>query len=198
LQPAYTTFLFAYVLVAVSAFLHLELLLVGVGAGFVIENLTEAGDEMIQSIESVAVIIFAFFFTIAGASLDLGAVGGFWLAAIVLFAARLFLTYWGAKVGTQRAGASLEVKEKTWKGLMSQGGVTLGLLLVIEEAIPDIGPEVVALGMAIIIGNILGGPILLKTALVGRRGGDVEGRDIPLPGRTPSGLHHHLPAGRSR
>lgn len=49
---------------------------------------------------------------------------------------------------------------------MSQGGVTLGLLLVLQEAFPEIGEGVVALGMAIIIGNILGGPILLKTALV--------------------------------
>jgi hypothetical protein len=38
-----------------------------------------------------------------------------------------------------------------------------------EEAFPGIGEAVVALGMAIIIGNTLGGPILLKTALAGGR-----------------------------
>jgi Kef-type K+ transport system membrane component KefB len=164
-QPPYATFLFAYVLVVAADLLHLELLLIGVAAGFVIENLSEAGDEMIHGIEKVAVIIFAFFFTIAGASLDLGAIGSFWLAALILFTARILLTFWGAQIGTKRAGASGEVQALTWRGLVSQGGVTLGLLLVLQETFPDIGAGIVALGMALIIGNILGGPILLKTAL---------------------------------
>jgi hypothetical protein len=57
------------------------------------------------------------------------------------------------------------IRARTWKGLLSQGGVTLGLLLVLEESFPEIGEGVVALGMAVIIGNILGGPVLLKRAL---------------------------------
>ncbi len=164
-QPAYATFLFAYVLVMVAELLHVELLLAGVAAGFMIENMSDAGDEMIRSIEKVAVIIFAFFFTIAGASLDLSAIGTFWLAALLLFSARVSLTYWGAKIGTRWAVAPAEIQTLTWRGLMSQGGVTLGLLLVLQERFPEIGDGVVALGMAVIIGNILGGPVLLKTAL---------------------------------
>lgn len=179
-QPAYATFLFAYVLVLVSELLHLELLLAGVAAGFVIENMSEAGDEMIRSIERVSVVIFAFFFTVAGASLDLEAIGTFWVAALILFGARVGLTYWGARLGTRWAGASGEIQTMTWRGLMSQGGVTLGLLLVLKEAFPEIGEGVVALGMAVIIGNILGGPILLKTALVG-----AEGRPRSRPGAYP-------------
>jgi len=166
-QPTYATFIFAYLMVVLAELFHVELLLTGVAAGFVIENLSEAGDEMIHGIEKVAVVVFAFFFTIAGASLDLGAIGTFWLAALVLFAARAFLTFWGASMGTRWARAPIPVRARTWKGLLSQGGVTLGLLLVLEESFPDIGEGVVALGMAVIIGNILGGPILLKRALTG-------------------------------
>ena len=58
-----------------------------------------------------------------------------------------------------------EVRERTWKGLISQGGVTLGLIVLIEGAFPQLGPGVVALGMAVILGNILVGPVLLKAAL---------------------------------
>jgi Kef-type K+ transport system membrane component KefB len=165
-QPPYATFIFAYLMVVMAEMLHVELLLTGVAAGFVIENLSEAGDEMIQGIESVAVVIFAFFFTIAGAALDLQSIGLFWAAALVLFSARTFLTFWGASVGTRWARAPVLVRSRTWKGLLSQGGVTLGLLLVLQESLPEIGDGVVALGMAIIIGNILGGPILLKRALI--------------------------------
>jgi Kef-type K+ transport system membrane component KefB len=164
-QPVYSTFIFAYLLVVVSEMLHVELLLAGVAAGFLIENLSEAGDEMIHGIESVSVVIFAFFFTIAGASLDLHAVGAFWFAALILFSARAFFTFWGASLGTRWARAPVAIRARTWKGLLSQGGVTLGLLLVLEESFPEIGEGVVALGMAVIIGNILGGPVLLKRAL---------------------------------
>jgi Kef-type K+ transport system membrane component KefB len=165
-QPPYATFIFAYLMVVLAEMLHVELLLTGVAAGFVIENLSEAGDEMIHGIEKVAVVIFAFFFTIAGASLDLQAIGAFWFAATVLFLARAFLTFWGASLGTRWARAPVMVRSRTWRGLLSQGGVTLGLLLVLEESFPEIGEGVVVLGMAIIIGNILGGPILLKKALL--------------------------------
>jgi Kef-type K+ transport system membrane component KefB len=168
-QPSYATFIFAYFMVVMADMLHVELLLTGVAAGFVIENLSEVGDEMIHGIESVAVVIFAFFFTIAGAALDLRAIGVFWLAALILFSARAFLTFWGASLGTRWARAPVIVRSRTWKGLLSQGGVTLGLLLALHDSFPELGEGVVALGMAVIIGNILGGPILLKRALTQER-----------------------------
>lgn len=158
-------FLFAYVMVVVADRLGVELLLMAVAAGFTIENLSDAGDRMIHGIEQVAVVIFAFFFVVAGASLDLFAVREFWLAALLVFGARFLLTRLGTGWGLRRAGADSAIQQRAWKGLISQGGVTLGLILLIEETYPGIGPGVVALGTAVIIGNILGGPILLKTAL---------------------------------
>lgn len=159
------TFLFAYMMVVVAAELHVELLLTGVAAGFVIENLSPAGDRMIQGIRSVAVVIFAFFFAIAGAGLDLGSLLRFGPAALVLLVARVLLTRLGTRQALRWAGASEEVRERAWLGLISQGGVSLGLVLLIRDAFPDLGGGVVALAMAVIIGNILGGPILLGRAL---------------------------------
>jgi Kef-type K+ transport system membrane component KefB len=166
-RPPLATFLFAYVIVVIAHRLHVELLLTGVAAGFVIENLSPAGDTMIRGIESVSVVIFAFFFAIAGAGLDLGALRTFWLAALVLFSVRLLLTWLGARYGTKMSGASELIRSRTWQGLISQGGVTLGLVLLIRERFPTLGDGIVALGMAVIVGNILGGPIILKQALAG-------------------------------
>ncbi len=164
-RPPIATFLFAYVIVVVANRLHIELLLTGVAAGFVIENLSPAGDRMIRGIESVSVVIFAFFFAIAGASLDLAAVRAFWLAALVVFAGRLLFTWGGAHLGTRLADAGDRIRRRTWQGLISQGGVTLGLLVLIERALPELGAGVMNLGMAVVVANILGGPILLKAAL---------------------------------
>jgi Kef-type K+ transport system membrane component KefB len=159
------TFLFAYLMVVLAECLHVELLLTGVAAGFLIENLSPAGDRMIRGIQSVSVVVFAFFFAVAGARLELGAIQEFWLAALIIFSGRVGLTYWGAHIALQRTGASLDLRTKTWQGLISQGGVTLGLVLLIEERFPTVGSGIVTLGMAVIIGNILGGPILLKRAI---------------------------------
>lgn len=164
-RPPMATFLFAYVIVVIAARLHIELLLTGVAAGFVIENWSPAGDRMLRGIESVAVVIFAFFFAVAGARLDLGSVRAFWLAAIILIGGRLLLTRQATLWGLRRAGAEPVIRDTAWRGLISQGGVTLGLVLLIQEAFPEVGAEVVPLAMAVIIGNILGGPILLKRAL---------------------------------
>ena len=120
---------------------------------------------MIRGIQSVSVVIFAFFFAVAGARLELAAVREFWLAALIIFSGRVWLTYRGARVGLERAGADVDLRTKTWQGLISQGGVTLGLVLLMEERFPTVGSDIVALGMAVIIGSILGGPILLKWAI---------------------------------
>jgi Kef-type K+ transport system membrane component KefB len=164
-RTPFATFLFAYVLIVIVHRLHVELMLTAITAGFVIENVTVCGDQLIRGIKSVSVVIFAFFFTVAGAGLELGAVGAFWIAALVIFGARLLFTYLGAHLGMRLAGAEGEIRERTWKGLISQGGVTLGLVVLIESAFPQLGPEVVALGMAVILGNILIGPVMLKAAL---------------------------------
>ena len=169
------TFIFAYMIVVVAEELHVELLLAGVAAGFVIENLSAAGDRMIHGIRAVAVVIFAFFFAIAGARLDLGSVLRFGPAAVALFLARVFLTRFGTRQGMRWAGATDEVRDRAWLGLISQGGVSLGLVLLIRDAFPDVGAGVVALAMALIIGNMLGGPILLGRALASAKADAGEG-----------------------
>ena len=164
-RSPFATFLFVYLLVVLAEELHVELLLAGVSAGFVIENLSPAGERMIAGIRSVAVVIFAFFFAIAGASLDLAAVARFGFAAAALLLARAALTRWATIKGTRMAGAGPLIQERAWQGLISQGGVSLGLILMIEVKFPELGAGVVALAMAVILGNILGGPILLGRAL---------------------------------
>jgi Kef-type K+ transport system membrane component KefB len=164
-RSPFATFLFAYLLIVLVEQLHLELLLTGVSAGFVIENLSDAGERMIEGIRSVAVVIFAFFFTVAGASLDLAAAARFGVAAAVLIIVRAWLTRLGARAGMGLSGASTHVTTQAWRGLISQGGVSLGLILLIEERFPEVGAPVLALAMGVILGNILAGPILLGRAL---------------------------------
>lgn len=164
-RVAVATLVFAYLIVILAPALHVELLLTAVAAGFVIENLSPAGDRLIQGIETNAIVVFAVFFALAGAALDLGALGEFWLAAAILFASRIFFTWAGARAGLAVADEEPRIRSGVWKGIVSQAGVTLGLLVVLERQLGEAGSGLVALGTAVIIGNILVGPVLLKRAL---------------------------------
>lgn len=160
------TLVFAYLVVLVSQTLHIELLLTAVAAGLVIENFSEAGDRLIEAIEANALVVFAIFFALAGAALDLRTVLTFWPVALVIVVARTALTWLGARVGARIAGSPPAVAKLGWLGLISQAGVTLGLSLLVAEQFPTWGADFVAVTTAVIILHLLMGPVLLKLALV--------------------------------
>lgn len=159
------TLVFAYLVVLVAHALHVELLLAAVAAGFVIENFSEAGDRLIEAIEANSLVVFAIFFALAGASLDLHTVVAFWPAALVVVGARALFTWGGARLGSRYAGSPEPVRRLAWLGLISQAGVTLGLSLLVAAEFPSWGGQFVAVTTAVIIVHLLLGPVLLKVAL---------------------------------
>ena len=177
------TLLFTYLLVLVAHQIHVELLLAAVAAGFVIENFSEAGDRLIDAIEANSLVVFAIFFALAGAALDLQTVVAFWPVALVVVGARAAFTWAGTRLGTGYAGSPASVRRYGWMGLISQAGVTLGLSLLVAREFPDWGGQFVAVTTAVIIVHLLVGPVLLKTAL-GRAGEAGRPDSAPGAGRT--------------
>lgn len=175
-QTVLVTLLFAYIIVLVSHAVHVELLLAAVGAGFVIENFSEAGDRFINGIEANSLVVFAIFFALAGAALDLGTVVTYWSFAAVIVVVRGVLTWLGATVGARATDASRPVVRLGWMGLISQAGVTLGLSLLVAREFPEWGTQFVAITTAVIIVHLLVGPVLLKVALT-RAGEAGDGAD---------------------
>lgn len=186
------TLVFAYLVVLVAGTLHVELLLTAVAAGFVIENFSEAGDRLIDAIEANSLVVFAIFFALAGAALNLQTVVAFWPVALVVVAARTALTWMGARLGARAGHSSPRVARVAWMGLISQAGVTLGLSLLVAREFPAWGGQFVAVTTAVIILHLLIGPILLKIALV--RAGETRrtARKVarkPPPPASAAGAH---------
>jgi len=172
-QTVLATLLFSYLLVLVAHAVHVELLLAAVGAGFLIENFSEAGDRFIKGIEANSLVVFAIFFALAGAALDLGTVVQYWPFAVVIVLVRGGLTWAGATVGARITDAPAPVVRLGWMGLISQAGVTLGLSLLVAREFPTWGGQFVAITTAVIIVHLLVGPVLLKVAL--GRAGEIGG-----------------------
>ncbi len=188
------TLAFAFLLTLIAGALHVELLLTAVGAGFATENFSSAGDALLDAVESNALVVFALFFALAGATLDLGALRSYGALALGFVLVRGGLTWLGVRVGARMANTPPAVAGRTWMGLVSQAGVTLGLSLLVAREFPDWGRDFIAFTTAIIIFHLLVGPVLLKLAL--SRAGESEGArngtggvaGSPAPGTSPASM----------
>lgn len=143
----------------------LEPLLVSVTAGFYIENFSTEGDDFIKAIEKSSLPVYAVFFAIAGASLNLKILAQVWHIALLFVIIRAFATFLGSRLGGIWSKGEVKMINYGWLGLISQAGVTLGLALMVEQRFPAWGSGFKELAMAVIIFNIMLGPLTLKIAL---------------------------------
>ncbi len=153
-----------------TQFLHLELLLVFIVAGFVIRNFTKFEHDLLHPLEVVALPVFVVFFTTAGAAIDLEASLRVLPVALALFTARLAAYWVASRFGSGWGGESPAVKSNAWLAYIPQAGVTLGLVLLAGKALPEYATAISSLGMALVALNLLVGPITLGVAL--KRGGE--------------------------
>ncbi len=156
----------AFLAMVVLPPLHLSGLLALMVAGFTIENFSRHGEELIEAIERHSLPVYVVFFTIAGASLDLGALATTLPLALALAALRIAATAGGTALGARWAGAPAEVLRYGWTGFTAQAGVTLGFAILIEQRFPEIGATVKTVTLAVVALNQLVGPVLFRHGLL--------------------------------
>jgi Kef-type K+ transport system membrane component KefB len=177
----------AFVAVALLPALHLSGLLALMVAGFALENFSPHGDELMRAIERHALPVYVVFFTIAGASLDLGALGATLPLALALAAVRGLLTAGGTALGARLAGAAPAVQRHGWSGFVAQAGVTLGFAILVEQRLPEIGYTVRTVTLAVLALNQLAGPVLFRLGLLWAGEAQPEPTERPAPSVAPRG-----------
>lgn len=160
----------AFVAVAVSDEIHLSGLLACMVAGFYIENYSNHGEDLIKAIERHSLPVYVVFFTIAGAGLDLEALGRTWGLALALVALRTFFTFFATWIGARLAGEDKTVQRYSGSAFIGQAGVTLGFTILIAskfEALGfgEFGEQVATVIVAAIGINQIIGPILFRVGL---------------------------------
>ena len=110
--------------------------------------------------------IYVIFFAISGASLDLDVLRHHWLLALICVAWRGILKFLGTFLGAKLVKEEPGIQKYSWAGFISQAGVALGMIIIIESTFPDWGSEFKALALAIIAINQIIGPVLLQRLLV--------------------------------
>ncbi len=150
----------------VGSALQFEPLLAAVAAGFVIENLAvRQGDTLRTAVRDGAQPVLVVFFVAVGASLRLDAMAAIGAMALGLSALRLALVWLGVRIGARMSGLDEPASGSVWTGLISQAGITLGLVAIVAAEFPDWGPRVQVLVVGALALHELVGPVAFRFAL---------------------------------
>lgn len=142
--------------------LRLDPLLVMMSAGIVVANAGGGSRSLIHRIEAASTPMYVLFFTLAGASIHLGALAGAVLPALILVGVRAAALLAGAQLGTRIAGGDPAIARWVGPGLLPQAGLAIALALLLVRAFPSIGPTAGALVLGVVAINELVAPAILR------------------------------------
>ncbi|MFZ5890191.1 MAG: cation:proton antiporter [Myxococcota bacterium] len=134
-------------------------------AGFVVQNLSDQGDQLLEAVEKVGSIVFVVFFANAGAHLDVPLLKTLWPVALTLCTVRGLVTFTTARLASRLVRDPPPIRRWGWSSLISQAGLTLGLSVVVARTFPEFGEGFRSLAIACVAINEMVGPIMFKFAL---------------------------------
>lgn len=147
--------------------LHLSPLLLNMSVGFMVINRMKYSEQMFSVISDIEDVIFALFFTLAGAHFDLKVLKVAGILAVLIVIGRCAGKFIGARLGANFAHAGDTVKKYLGFGLLPKAGVTLGLIFIAKDdpQFQAIGSLMVNAVLGSVIINELIAPPLTKYAL---------------------------------
>jgi Kef-type K+ transport system membrane component KefB len=165
-------------------YVHIDPLLSFLTAGFVVQNLSDEGEKLLEAVEKIGSPVFVVFFATAGAHLDLPLLANLWPIALALCTVRGLVTFFTARLSSRIAGDAPVIRRFGWSALISQAGFALGLSVVIARTFPEFGDGFRSLAIAVVGINEMVGPILFKFSL--DRAGETDPHaSAPRPSLAP-------------
>lgn len=153
-------------------------LLANIMVGSTIANLAKTPQRSFTAINDFATPFYVMFFTLAGASLDLGILRQdslIILVSIVYIIARASGKILGILVGAYMVDSPKTVKKYLGIALLPQGGVSLGLLVIVQAQMKPFYPHISTIIMLSILVYETFGPVFAKISIT--KAGEVNGLD---------------------
>lgn len=158
--------------------ISLSPLLSNIVAGSMVTNLTRRPDRTFNALNDFSSPFFIVFFTMAGASLDLNILKTSGLVAVislVYILARGFGKYLGIYFGAIIAKSDNNIKKYLGLALLPQGGVSIGLLVIVATSMKTMYPLISTIIMLSILVYETSGPIFAKIAI--SKSNEINGLD---------------------
>ncbi len=165
--------------VGLAVLLDLSPLLASLMVGATMANLSNRSRSLFTAIGQTDPPLYAIFFVIAGADLDvslLGSIGAIGATYILCRSAGKFI---GAQVGAWRLGFERNVQRLLGFGMLTQAGLAIGLTLAINRRFPDFAPTITTVVLSSIIIFEMIGPILTRFAII--RSGEAKREQQRFP-----------------
>jgi Kef-type K+ transport system membrane component KefB len=158
--------------VGLSHALELSPLVASLSVGATMVNLSGESRRLFEALGQTDPPLYAIFFVIAGADLNVTLLASIGVLGGVYVVARLVGKYAGAWVGSTRAGVPESVRRSLGFGLFSQAGLAIGLTITIGDRFPSLAPIVNTIILsAVVIFEIIGP---LSTRVVLSRTGEIR------------------------
>jgi Kef-type K+ transport system membrane component KefB len=169
----------AFVAAEVGSRVDFDPLLVALAGGVLVRNATGAHTELARSLETLTLPVYAVFFAVAGARMELSVLWHLAGPLALLFAVRAGGLVAGTRVACHLAAAPAEVGRLAGWGLVPQAGLALALAVLFADIFPEFGSEAASLTMGLVAANELVGPVAFRAALaasgeMGQRSPGVE------------------------
>lgn len=148
-----------------STSLGLSPLLTCIMMGATLVNLSHKPKRIFDSIDDFASPVYVLFFTLAGASLDLSILASVGLMGIGYIFARAGGKMLGAWVGAKSVNAEETVRKYLGLALLPQGGVSIGLIVLVRQQLPEYAVAISTIIMFSVLVYEVSGPIFAKIAI---------------------------------
>jgi len=148
-----------------SNLLNLSPLLTNIAIGMTLVNLMKKSIYVFNSVNDFVAPFYVLFFTFAGASLDLKVLLSVGIIGIAYIFARGFGKYLGAFLGGKLAKAEKEVTKFLGLGLLPQGGISIGLSVIVASQLPEYAAIINTIIMFSVLVYETTGPIFSKLAI---------------------------------
>ncbi len=158
--------------------LGLSSLLANMAVGMMVVNMVRKPSDTFGSVNDFTTPFYIVFFTLAGASLDLGILknsGLIVILSLVFIVARAAGKYLGAFTGAHVTNQPKKVRNYLGIALLPQGGISLGLLVIVFAQMNEFYPVISTIIMFSILFFETSGPIFAKFAI--SRAGEIDGLD---------------------
>lgn len=145
--------------------IRLEPLITCIIASLYITNYSKYKPEFLSILSKTGPMIYAAFFTLTGASLNIHILLSIWPIALFFFGIRLLTIIGGSYAGGLVAKDPMRFVNVGWMPYVTQAGVALGLTALVANQFPEWGSEFATIMIGIIVLNQIVGPPLFKYAL---------------------------------
>lgn len=152
--------------VGASRILEVSPLIASLAVGSTMVNLSKRSRRLFGVISRTDPPLYAIFFVIAGADLDLGLLATLGTQGVVYIVLRSLGKLGGSWMGARWLGMEPIIQRNVGFALLSQAGLAIGLTLSIGQRYPDHGPIVTAVVLGAVVVFELIGPVSARLAVL--------------------------------